>query len=134
MRLENNINKIKSIMGVLNEQPEPDHTKQITNFLNKTFVPKNEEVCGVVVVNPKDRKVLMGQPPYEKYKVTIYFIGGPKTKYWPKTQAVASRRLDIMDELHSSVMNFFNIYVDIYEKNITNCDSFENVTSRIDNT
>ena len=94
----------------------------IENLLNKTFVKEHSNiVCKVEVKHPDERKVLEGQPKYQSYSVTVTFIGGYGTKYWPRSMGVNEKYDSLMDELWETVYNYTNTACDIYSKYVKKC-------------
>jgi hypothetical protein len=125
MKLTENIQRIKKMMGVLNEQAgDKDLSKHIEKILNIMFVEPNKDlVCKVEVKHPKDIKILQGQPEYIDYRLTITFIGGQGTKDWPMTQAVHRKFEKLMDEAWFIVYENANKPVSVYSKYVKECDS-----------
>ena len=102
----------------------------IEKLLNKTFVREHSDiVCKVEVKHPDERKVLEGQPKYQHYSVTVTFIGGYGTKYWPRTMAVNDKYDYLMEELWETVYNYTNTPCDIYSKYVKECpDETNNIS------
>lgn len=125
MKLTENIQRIKKMMGVLNEQDdERDLSKHIEKILNIMFVEPNKDlVCKVEVKHPKDIEVLKGQPKYKEYRLTITFICGYNTKYWPMTQALNDMYDDLMNEAWFIVYENTNRTVSVYKKCVEKCNS-----------
>ena len=97
--------------------------KVIESLLNKIFVNKNSDiVCGVEVKHPDDREVLNGQQKFQSYSITITFIGGYGTKFWPRTMAVNDKYDDLMNEVWHLVYDYTNTPCDIYSKYVKVCD------------
>jgi hypothetical protein len=94
----------------------------IEKLLNKTFVQENSDiVCKVDVKHPDEREVLEGQPKYKNYSVTVTFIGGYGTKYWPRTMAVNDKYYFLMNEMWETVHEYTNTVCDIYSKYVNKC-------------
>jgi hypothetical protein len=121
MRLQEQITKIQSIMG-LNES-EKNLSDKIEIFLNKTLVEKRKDIlCGVKVTHPEDREVLPRQLKYQYYSITLYVIGGPNTKYWPRTQKVIRLYDELADEAWELVHYYMNISAQMYYVQVPSCD------------
>jgi hypothetical protein len=117
MRLQEQINRIHSIMNLISEEKDIDFSKIIKEFLDDSIVkPNNDIICGVEVKHPKDREVLEGQPNYKHYSVTITFIGGRGP-----IMTQEDKYDYLMDETWAYVYDFFNIPVDVYSKYTKSC-------------
>ena len=93
----------------------------ITDLLNNIVVNDNEDVCKVEVTAPWNRETISGEH-YHDYAVKVYFIGGPKTKNWPRTMAVVTKEEDIMGEIWQTVYNFMGLSMDLYSSTVKNCN------------
>ena len=115
----------QTIRRILREEigdTKHDKSRLIEKLLYTTFVVPNKDiVCGVEVKHPDDREVLEGQPKYESYGVTITFIGGYGTKYWPRTMAVRDKYDELMNEVWGIVYDYTNTPCDIYSKYVKEC-------------
>lgn len=100
---------------------EKDLSPIITELLNKIIVTNNEDVCKVEVRAPWNRKTMSGGD-YRNYAIKVYFIGGPKTKNWPRTHAVRDKEEEIMGEIWETVYNFMGIATDLYSDIVKKCD------------
>ena len=99
-----------------------DKSKLIEKLLYTTFViPNKDIVCGVEVKHPDDREVLQGQSKYISYSITITFIGGYGTKYWPRTMAVRDKYDELFNEVWGIVYDYTNTPCDIYSKYVKEC-------------
>jgi hypothetical protein len=111
------------------EESEYDMSPMITDLLNKIIVVNNEDVCKVEVTAPWNRETISGGH-YNDYAVKVYFIGGPKTKNWPRTQAVRDKEEEIMGEVWDTVYDFMGLYVDLYGDRVRKCN--DNIQESID--
>jgi hypothetical protein len=108
------------------EKMEEDLSPILTELLDKIIVVNNEDVCKVEVTAPWNRKTISGGH-YHDYAVKVYFIGGPKTKNWPRTMAVVTKEEDIMGEIWQTVYNFMGLSMDLYSDRVRKCDKINNM-------
>jgi hypothetical protein len=105
MNLQEQINRIHSMMGTINElDNKKDLTNIIENLLNTTLVEVNENVCKVRVIHPDNRE---GN---QHYAVIIYVIGGYRD--YDK----------IINDAWNDVWDFLNTPIDVYTWKTSSCD------------
>jgi hypothetical protein len=104
--LKEELNKEELIKQVIN-----------VNLLN------NKMFCGVEVTHPKDRTSIDNNVKFEKYKIKVFFLSGPKTDYWPKTESIKLKQIDIMNQIEDLIESYFGIYVDTYSVSVTHCNN-----------
>jgi len=107
------------------EEIEEDLSPIITSLLERTIVSNNEDVCKVEVRAPWNRETMSGGD-YRDYAVKVYFIGGPKTKNWPRTMAVVNKEENIMGEVWDTVNNFMGLSMDLYSGTVKKCNKTMN--------
>lgn len=118
MNILEQISRIHEMMDGNNR----NNSSLIERLLNMIFVDKhNDIVCKVEVKHPDDREVLEGQPKYLSYSLTITFIGGYGTKYWPRTMSVRDKYEELMNEAWMIVHDYTNTPCDIYSKYVKEC-------------
>lgn len=123
MNIVENIIRIQEIINNGSSDETKDLSPVIEKLLRTTLIPQHSDIiCDVKVTHPDNRDVLEGQPKYTSYKILFFFIGGYGTKYWPHTQAVASKYEKIMDDAWDLVYNFLNIPTDLYSTLVKSCD------------
>lgn len=131
---KNLLEQLDRIIGIINQDYNPDGKNLspiIHSLLDKMFITPNKDlVCGIEVTHPKDRKVLPGQNEYKTYKVNIFFVGGPKSKYYPKTLKNSMKYEELMDEAHDIILNMMGIFVDVYSTDVSSCESYEKMKNR----
>jgi len=95
----------------------------IEDILNNTILPEYEDlICGFEVKEPHERFDTMGNTPFEFISVTVSFIAGYGTKYWPITLSVRDKFDDIMNDIWDVIYNYTNIATDVYHKTVRNCE------------
>lgn len=94
----------------------------IEDILNNTILPEYEDlICGFEVKEPHERFDTMGNTPFKFISVTVTFIAGPGTKYWPHTLAIRDKFDDIMNDIWDVIYNYTNIATDVYHKTVKDC-------------
>jgi len=123
------MNLKKIITKVLREQEvENDMSPIMSELLNSMITRNYEDVCKIEVKAPWDRKTMSGGD-YRNYAVKVYFISGPNTKNWPRTQAVRDKEEEIMGEIWETVYNFMGIGTDLYSSTVKKCN--ENIQESV---
>jgi len=115
MRLKETIRK------VLREETEKDLSPLMERLLNDTLVSRYEHVCKVKVTAPWNIKSPDNKK-YQDYAATIYFISGPDTKFWPRTQATRDNEKEIMDEVWVLIYNWFKKPTSIHYRHVNECE------------
>jgi hypothetical protein len=119
MNLTEQIKRIHEIFG----EYKNNRSDVLEKLLKTLFVDKYSHlVCKVEVEHPEDRQVLQGQPKYKTYSITITFIGGYGTRYWPRTMRVNDMYEELMNEAWDIVHSFTNIPCDLYSKYVQECN------------
>jgi hypothetical protein len=117
MTLKENIKKILE-----QETKGKDLTPVLEKMLNNLLVKNNKDIlCGVKIVHPDNRESLSNHK-FEHYKVTLTFIGGYGTKYWPRTMAVNSKYDELMDRAWELIYEVTGLSVDLYSTLVNKCD------------
>lgn len=95
----------------------------IEDILNNTILPEYEDlICGFEIKEPHERFDTMGNTPFKFISVTVTFIAGPGTKYWPHTLAIRDKFDDIMNDIWDVIYNYTNIATDVYHKTVSKCE------------
>jgi hypothetical protein len=122
MKLQENINRIKEVMGVVNEgEPKKDLSPMMKKLLQNFTERKRHIICDIEITAPWNRESIEPDKSFNHYKILVTFIGGPGTKYWPKTQSINVVYGKIMDEIWETVYNYISEPVDVYSKTTENC-------------
>ncbi len=95
----------------------------IEDILNNTILPEYEDlICGFEIKEPHERFDTMGNTPFKFISVTVTFIAGYGTKYWPITLSVRDKFDDIMNDIWDVIYNYTNIATDVYHKTVSKCE------------
>jgi hypothetical protein len=101
----------------------------IEKVLNTIVLPEyNHVICGFEVKEPNERVDDLGENP-SKYQiaqfkfvsVTVTFIGGHGTKFFPQTQGIKKMYDEVLDEIWEVIYNYTNEAVDTYYKTVNDC-------------
>ena len=119
--------------GVFTEQVIEDVEKNnrvdLSSKMEKLFesyIQKNKDIiCSIEIIAPWNRETIEPDKSFQHYEVSITFIGGYGTKYWPRTMAVLDIYDDISNMVWDRIYNFFNEAVDIYTKAVPTCPTIE---------
>jgi hypothetical protein len=95
----------------------------IEDILNNTILPEYEDlICGFEIKEPHERFDAKGDTPFKFISVTVTFIAGYGTKYWPITLSVRDKFDDIMNDIWDVIYNYTNIATDVYHKTVSKCE------------
>ncbi len=110
MNLQEDINRIKQMRGVINEdKSRRDLSSLIKQSLEPIMERENNIICDIEITAPWHRESYSSD-----YKVDILIKGGPGSKYWPVTQAVRNKFNKIIDEVWQKIYGYFNEATDVY--------------------
>ena len=119
MDLQENINRIKQMMGVINED---NSRKDLSSLIKQSLEPMMERedniICDIEITAPWNRESYYNV----SYKVELLVIGGPNSKYWPVTQAVRKKYDKIIDEVWDTVYSYFGQAVDVNLDTTNQCN------------
>jgi hypothetical protein len=102
------------ITKILKEETNKDYSSLIEKILNKTFVKNHKDIiCELSVTRRGDS---------DEYYVNVYYIGGYKSEYWPRTQAIKQMYDDLSDDIWNMIYDYFGITVYIYVHYTDKCD------------
>ena len=122
MRLQENIDRIKGMMKVINEDnSKKDLSPIIRDSLNSIIERNKDIICDIEVTAPWNRETIEPDKSFEHYKVLITFIGGEGSKYFPETPEIQDKYYHIEDEIWEVVYGYFNEAIDVYSKKVKNC-------------
>lgn len=120
------MNLRENIKRVLREESKKDLTS-VMEMLLEGFVNDHKDViCGIKIKHPEKRTKLPNQEfPNKHYEATFYLIGGPGTKYFPRTQAVTRMYVDLMEEAWVLIYNYTEQPLDMFSKYTESCEEYE---------
>ena len=119
------MNLQESIRRILRE--ERNATNILKDIIKSFNIFDYENTCGFDIILPEEN--------YDKYNfldkkdvpftIKLYFIGGPNSKVWPRTQAVRRIENDIIEKLHDYIKSFFPFNIEIIGSHVNTCDGYE---------
>jgi hypothetical protein len=113
-------NLSESIRRILRE--EKDQTKLIKGIIDSSDIFDYKHFCGVDIISPEERT--------GPFLIKVYFIGGPNSKVWPRTQAVRNKEYDLIEELHEHITSFVPFNIEMMASHVNSCDGYEKVMKR----
>ena len=117
MTLKENIKKILE-----QETKDKDLSPVLEKILNDLLIKYNKDIlCGVKIIHPDNRESLSNYM-FENYKVTLIFIGGFGTIYWPRTMAVNSKYDELMDRAWELIYDITGLPIDMYSTLVNKCN------------
>ena len=124
------MNLQEHIRRILRE--EKDRTKLIKKIIDYSNIFEYEHFCGVDIINPEERTDQYNflDKNNVPFLIKVYFIGGPNSKVWPRTQGVQNKELDLMDGLHSHIISFFPINIEMMASHVNTCDGYDKLMKR----
>ena len=117
------MNLRENIKRVLREESKKDLTS-VMEMLLEGFVNDHKDViCKIEVKHPEKRTKQPNQKfPNKHYEATFYFIGGPGTKYFPRTQDVIHMYANLMEEAWVLIYNYTEQSLDMFSKYTESCE------------
>jgi hypothetical protein len=113
----------ENIKRVLREESKRDLTSVMETLLDGFVNDHKDVICGVKIKHPDVRtKLQHSDNNYKNYRIDFYFIGGPGTKYFPRTQAVNRMYEDLMDEAWNIVYHYTEQPLDMFSKYTESCE------------
>jgi hypothetical protein len=116
---DNNLQE--TIRKVLKEETEKDLSRLMEELLNNALVRHHENICKIKVTAPWNIESPDNKK-YGNYAVTTYFISGPNTKFWPRTQATRQNETEIMDEALNLIYDWFGKSVFLHYRHVNECE------------
>ena len=115
----------EQIKKILKE--EKDKAKIIEGIINTLNVVKYERFCGFKIIKPEEnsKRYYYINKKIIPFTINIYLIGGPNTKYWPRTQKQFTEELNIVEEVTETIRLYTPFHVSMDIINIESCDEFE---------
>ena len=62
--------------------------------------------------------------------IKVYFVGGPNSEVWPRTQAIRNKELDLMEELHEYIKSFVPFNIEMMGSHVNSCDGYKKLMKR----
>jgi hypothetical protein len=124
------MNLQENIRRVLRE--EKDHTKLIKGIIDSSDIFDYKHFCGVDIITPEERSDRHNYFNKDKipYLIKVYFVGGPNSESWPRTQAIQNKELDLMEELHEYIKSFVPFNIEMMGSHVYSCDGYDKLMKR----
>lgn len=123
------MNLQETIKRVLKEDREQKMISLIKTSI-RPIMKSYDRICGVDILTPSenaDRYYFLSQRMIP-YRVLVYIVGGVDSEYWPRTQAVYEKEMDIIDEMHNTIRAFLPINVEVKIEYVKSCKEYKNMT------
>jgi hypothetical protein len=114
----------ESIRRILRE--EKDQTKLIKGIIDSSDIFDYKHFCGFDIITPEERSDQYNFLNKNKipYLIKVYFVGGPNSEVWPRTQAIRNKELDLMEELHEYIKSFVPFNIEMMGSHVNSCDGY----------
>lgn len=116
------------------EQFSEDRNKQklITNLINDSDIFDYKHFCGFDIIPPQERTDQYNFLNKNKipFLIKVYFVGGPNSEVWPKTQAIRNKELDLIENLRDHIKSFVPYNIEIMGSHVTSCQGYEKLMKR----
>jgi hypothetical protein len=119
-------------MNESSNRSEKDQTKLIKGIIDSSGVFDYKHFCGVDIIPPEERTDQYNflNKNNVPFLIKVYFIGGPNSKVWPRTQAVRNKELDLMEELHEYIKSFVPFNIEMMASHVNSCDGYNKLMKR----
>jgi hypothetical protein len=124
------MNLQESIRRILRE--EKDQTKLIKGIIDSSDIFDYKHFCGFDIITPEERTDQYNFLNKNKipYLIKVYFVGGPNSEVWPRTQAIRNKELDLMEELHEYIKSFVPFNIEMMGSHVNSCDGYKKLMKR----
>ena len=109
-----------------------DQTKLIKGIIDSSDIFDYKHFCGFDIITPEERSDQYNFLNKNKipYLIKVYFVGGPNSEVWPRTQAIRNKELDLMEELHEYIKSFVPFNIEIMGSHVNSCDGYKKLMKR----
>ena len=116
------MNLQESIRRILRKDKDP--TKLIKKIIDSSNIFEYKHFCGVDIINPEERTDQYNflDENNVPFLIKVYFIGGPNSKVWPRTQGIRNNELHLIDDLRSHIKSFVPFNIEIMGSHVNTCD------------
>jgi len=124
------MNLQESIRRILKE--EKDHKKLIKSIIDSSDIYDYKYFCGVDIITPEERSDQHNYLNKDRipYLIKVYYVGGPNSEVWPRTQAIHYKELELMEELHEYIKSLVPFNIEIWKTYVNSCDGYERLMKR----
>jgi hypothetical protein len=119
-------------MNESSNRSEKDQTKLIKGIIDSSGVFDYKHFCGVDIIPPEERTDQYNflNKNNVPFLIKVYFIGGPNSKVWPRTQAVRNKELDLIEELYEYIKSFVPFNIEMMASHVNSCDGYNKLMKR----
>ena len=125
-----NDNLQESIRRILRE--DKDYTKLLKSIIDTSDIFDYKYFCGVDIITPEERSDQHNFLNKNKipYLIKVYFVGGPNSEVWPRTQAIRNKELDLIEELHEYITSFVPFNIEMMGSHVNSCEGYDRLMKR----
>ena len=109
-----------------------DQTKLIKGIIDSSDIFDYKHFCGFDIITPEERsdQYYFLNKNKTPYLIKVYFVGGPNSEVWPRTQAIRNKELDLMEELHEYIKSFVPFNIEMMGSHVNSCDGYDKLMKR----
>jgi len=124
------MNLQESIRRILRE--DKDHTNLLKGIIDSSDIFDYKHFCGFDIITPEERSDQYNFLNKNKipYLIKVYFVGGPNSEVWPRTQAIRNKELDLMEELHEYIKSFVPFNIEMMGSHVNSCEGYDKLMKR----
>jgi len=124
------MNLQESIKRILRE--DKDYTKLLKGIIDSSDIFDYKHFCGFDIITPEERSDQYNFLNKNKipYLIKVYFVGGPNSEVWPRTQAIRNKELDLMEELHEYIKSFVPFNIEMMGSHVNSCEGYDKLMKR----
>ena len=124
------MNLKESIRRILRE--DKDYTKLLKSIIDSSDIFDYKHFCGYDLITPEERSDQYNFLNKNKipYLIKVYFVGGPNSEVWPRTQAIRNKELDLMEELHEYIKSFVPFNIEMMGSHVNSCEGYHKLMKR----
>jgi hypothetical protein len=119
-------------MNESSNRSEKDQTKLIKGIIDSSGVFDYKHFCGVDIIPPEERTDQYNflNKNNVPFLIKVYFIGGPNSKVWPRTQAVRNKEYNLIEELYEYIKSFVPFNIEMMASHVNSCDGYNKLMKR----
>ena len=124
------MNLQQSIKRILKE--DKDYTKLLKSIIDSSDVFDYKYFCGYDIIHPNERTDQYYFLNNHKipFLIKVYFVGGPNSEVWPRTQAIRNKELDLMGDLREYITSLTPINIEMMSSHVNSCDGYKKLMKR----
>jgi hypothetical protein len=106
--------------------------KLITNLINDSDIFDYKHFCGVDIIPPQERTNQYNFSNKNKipFLIKVYFVGGPNSEVWPRTQAIRNKELDLIENLRDHIKSFVPYNIEMMGSHVNSCEGYKMLMKR----